>query len=85
LSQLQLRRTRERTTAFDSALGNAEYERVFRQYYDIDLNQVEEAEARIRASAIKPELVAALDAWIPLRPDARARRAVADLVNRLSD
>ncbi|HVS34443.1 MAG TPA: protein kinase [Gemmataceae bacterium] len=66
-------------------LGDKRYMQVFHTYYDIDLNQPDAAEARIRASAIKPQLLAALDAWIPLRSDEAARRRLADLVNRLSE
>jgi serine/threonine-protein kinase len=66
-------------------LADARYQQVFLANYEIDLNQPEDAEARIRVSAIKPHLLAALDAWIPLRPDESARRRLADLVNRLSE
>ncbi len=46
---------------------------------------MEDAENRIRASAIRPRLVAGLDAWIPLRSDVSARRELADLADRLSE
>jgi tetratricopeptide (TPR) repeat protein len=68
---------------FDHTRGNDAYERVFRSY-DIDLGRLKEAEATILASAIKPQLIAALDAWIPLRPNPPARRELADLADRLS-
>jgi serine/threonine-protein kinase len=65
--------------------GDDDYTQAFRSYHDIDLNRLEEAEARIRASAIKAQLLTALDAWIPLRPDLQGRRRLADLANRLSE
>ena len=64
--------------------NDPDYEGAFARY-GIRLDRLEEAEARIRASAIRPRLVAALDAWIPLLDDEAARRRVADLANRVSE
>src|SRR5205085_7128593 len=50
-----------------------------------DVRRLDEAEARMRVSAIRPQLVAALDTWIPLRGEEQARRQLADLANRLSE
>jgi hypothetical protein len=83
-SQLQLT-TRGGKGFVLSARADAEYRRVFRSYHDIDLNHPDEAEAQMRTSAIKPQLLAAIDAWIPLRPDAEQRRRLADLANRLAE
>ncbi|HVS34442.1 MAG TPA: serine/threonine-protein kinase [Gemmataceae bacterium] len=83
-SQLQLTSEGAHST-FSPPLADAEFERVFRTYYRIDLNRRDEAEASIRTSAIKGELIAALDAWIPLRPDARSRRELADMINGISE
>ena len=69
--QFAIHRERKNCSTLIVLLADAKYESVFRAY-GIDVNRPREAEARIRNSAIKSRLINTLEAWIPLRPDARA-------------
>jgi tetratricopeptide (TPR) repeat protein len=64
--EIRLNRAAVRDESFDAAGAILAYREAFCDYgLDIDQLQVQEAAERIRASAVKAHLIAALDDWLP--------------------
>jgi serine/threonine-protein kinase len=83
LEDLRLRQSVVRHGAFDTKQAEPEYRPAFREY-GIRLDRLPDAEVvrRIRGSAIRVHLAAALDEWARLLEDGPARRRLYDLARR---
>jgi tetratricopeptide (TPR) repeat protein len=87
LDEIRLEESAVRNEHFDTATAAPAYRDAFRQYgLDLEVLDAQTAAERIRASAIKPHLIAALEDWTFLRPRAE-RPGMADLlaIARLAD
>jgi serine/threonine-protein kinase len=85
LERVRLRQTELKDWAFDIHSADEGYTRVLREYgVEVDTDEPEKAAARVRSSAVREQLLAALDQWWTIRLGKDDREG-ADRVRAVAD
>jgi serine/threonine-protein kinase len=83
LEEARLEQAAVKDGHFDATTAGPKYRRAFREYgIDVDRLAPAEAAARVRASALRPLLAAALDDWARLEDDRALKRRLLGIARR---